>query len=64
MVFLEDMDKRVKRFGIIDMKLAQGPHVFCSCHSQTNTSNNEHKHMVVCSLISAVCDRTILCVLD
>jgi len=28
MGFLEDMDKRVKRFGIIDVKLAQGTAIF------------------------------------
>lgn len=28
MGFLEDMDKRVKKFGIIDVKLAQGSAMF------------------------------------
>ena len=28
MGFLEEMDKRVKRFGIIEMKLAQGAAMF------------------------------------
>ena len=28
MGFLEDMDKRVKKFGIIDVKLAQGAAMF------------------------------------
>jgi hypothetical protein len=28
MGFLEDMDKRVRRFGIIDVKLAQGAAMF------------------------------------
>jgi len=28
MGFLEDMDKRVKKFGIIDVKLAQGATMF------------------------------------
>jgi len=28
MEFLEDMDQRVKKFGIVDMKLAQGAAMF------------------------------------
>ena len=55
MTFWENMNARVKKFTILDVKLAQGI-------GETDTRNNGHKHMVVCRPISDMYYQTVLCV--
>jgi len=49
--FIEDMNRRVKRFGIIDMKLALGSAMFLALI----LADNVDQHLVVCGVIVALC---------
>jgi hypothetical protein len=58
------MDKRVKRFSLIDVKIGPGcSNVFGSDHSQTNTRYNGFKHLVVRGICNTMYNQTILRVL-
>jgi len=61
MGFFEKMNERAKKFGLLEIKLAQAAAMFFAliC-SKTRTANNGHEHMVVCSTVGDMCNKTVL----